>query len=79
MQRINYNGLIIHVHPDILFGSSYDDETYNHWTKGVDKISQQNLDKPLIVRDSNTKLITVNFDPEVSVFAIHAYIYILYI
>lgn len=28
-------------------------------------ISQENLDKPLILRDSNTKLIKVNFDPQV--------------
>ena len=38
---------------------------YAGWTKGVDNVSQQNLDKPLIVRDQNTKLIKVNFDPDV--------------
>lgn len=47
--------------------ASYDEKIYSHWTQGVDQIAQQNLDKPLIIRDPNTKLIKVNFDPEVSV------------
>ena len=44
---------------------SYEDKTYKKWTKSVGDVAQQNLDKPLIVRDPQTLLIKVNFDPEV--------------
>ncbi|XP_032221173.2 dynein beta chain, ciliary [Nematostella vectensis] len=43
---------------------SHDEKIYQSWTEGVGNIAQQNLDKPLIVRDPNTKLIKVNFDPK---------------
>ena len=43
----------------------YEEQVYIDWTKDVGSISQENLDKPLILRDSNTKLIKVNFDPQV--------------
>ena len=44
---------------------SYEEKTYEKWTRSVGDVAQQNLDKPLIVRDSQTLLIKVNFDPEV--------------
>lgn len=43
----------------------YEEKVYEDWTKDVGSIAQGNLDKPLIIRDSNTKLIKVNFDPQV--------------
>ena len=42
----------------------YETEVYSDWTEGVDKVARANLDKPLIVRDPNTLLISVNFDPK---------------
>ena len=43
----------------------YEEKVYADWTTDVGSISQRNLDKPLITRDDNTKLIKVNFDPQV--------------
>ena len=43
----------------------YEETVYADWTKDVGSVSQENLDKPLLVRDGNTKLIKVNFDPQV--------------
>lgn len=43
----------------------YEEQVYIDWTKDVGSISQENLDKALILRDNNTKLIKVNFDPQV--------------
>lgn len=43
---------------------SYEEKIYASWTSGVDDVSKQNLDKPLIVRDDKSKLITVNFEPD---------------
>ena len=40
----------------------YKVETYASWTSRVDEDCQINLSQPLIVRDSNTNLISVNFD-----------------
>ena len=50
---------------DLVHSCSYEEKVYVDWTKDVGSISQENLDKPLIVRDANTKLIKVNFDPQV--------------
>ena len=50
---------------DLVYSCSYEDKVYVDWTKDVGSISQENLDKPLIIRDTNTKLIKVNFDPQV--------------
>ena len=36
---------------------------YKEWTQGVDDIAKVNLEKPLLIRDQNSSLITVNFDP----------------
>jgi dynein heavy chain, axonemal len=37
---------------------------YKEWCANVDKLSENNLDKELIKRDSNTKTISTNFDPQ---------------
>jgi dynein heavy chain, axonemal len=37
---------------------------YMEWCANVDKLSENNLDKELIKRDSNTKTISTNFDPQ---------------
>ena len=44
---------------------SYEKKVYDVWTADVGSMSQENLDKPLITRDENTKLIKVNFDQQV--------------
>ena len=38
---------------------------YKEWTATVDQIAHANLEKPLLVRDNNTLMISVNFDPQV--------------
>ena len=40
----------------------YKVDTYASWTSRVDEDCQINLSQPLIVRDSQTNLISVNFD-----------------
>ena len=47
-----------------IFDYSYEEKVYSSWSNCVDSIAQQNLNKPLILRDES-KLISVNFDPEV--------------
>ena len=49
---------------NLIFGFRYETEVYSDWTEGVDKVARANLDKPLIVRDPNSTLISVNFDPK---------------
>ncbi|XP_058960986.2 dynein beta chain, ciliary-like [Pocillopora verrucosa] len=44
--------------------NTYEEKVYVDWTHDVGSISQGNLDKPLVIRDPNTKLIKVNFDPQ---------------
>ena len=43
---------------------SFEDKTYTEWTEGVDVIAKTNLERPLLVRDSNTELLSVNFNPQ---------------
>ena len=43
---------------------SFEDKTYTEWTEGVDVIAKTNLERPLLVRDSNTELLNVNFNPQ---------------
>ena len=43
---------------------SFEDKTYTEWTEGVDVIAKTNLERPLLVRDSHTELLTVNFNPQ---------------
>ncbi|XP_070581054.1 dynein beta chain, ciliary-like isoform X2 [Ptychodera flava] len=42
----------------------YDEKVYQDWTSGVEEKCQFNLGQPLITRNGETKLITVNFDPQ---------------
>lgn len=44
--------------------TGYEQKTYDKWTRSVGDVARQNLDKPLIVRDQQTLLIKVNFDPD---------------
>ncbi|XP_064623162.1 dynein beta chain, ciliary-like [Lineus longissimus] len=44
--------------------SKYDGQVYDEWTAGVDEACSFNLAQPLITRNEETKLITVNFDPQ---------------
>jgi len=39
-------------------------ELYKEWIAGVDEACSFNLNQPLITRNEETKLITVNFDPQ---------------
>lgn len=48
-----------------LFSGSYQEKLYLDWSQTVSEKSQYNLAQPLIRRDAQTKLITVNFDPQV--------------
>ena len=40
-------------------------DTYKKWTAEVGRIVEKNLVKPLLVRNEETLLLTMNFDPEV--------------
>ncbi|NXO76324.1 DYH9 protein, partial [Sitta europaea] len=42
----------------------YQEKLYSDWSQTVSEKSQYNLTQPLIRRDPQTKLITVNFDPQ---------------
>ncbi|NXW79744.1 DYH9 protein, partial [Hirundo rustica] len=42
----------------------YQEKLYSQWSQTVSEKSQYNLTQPLIRRDPQTKLITVNFDPQ---------------
>ncbi|XP_077979817.1 dynein beta chain, ciliary-like [Glandiceps talaboti] len=42
----------------------FDEKVYQDWTAGVDEKCQFNLDQPLVTRNAETKLINVNFDPQ---------------
>lgn len=55
------------LHSCVLFRK--EDDVYKEWTATVDQIAHANLEKPLLVRDNNTLMISVNFDPQV-----HTYI-----
>uniref|UniRef100_A0A8C3EY43 Dynein axonemal heavy chain 9 n=1 Tax=Corvus moneduloides TaxID=1196302 RepID=A0A8C3EY43_CORMO len=47
-----------------LFSGSYQEKLYLDWSQTVSEKSQYNLTQPLIRRDPQTKLIKVNFDPQ---------------
>lgn len=47
------------------FSGRYQEKLYEDWSQTVSEKSQYNLTQPLIWRDPETKLITVNFDPQV--------------
>uniref|UniRef100_H2YYB5 AAA+ ATPase domain-containing protein n=1 Tax=Ciona savignyi TaxID=51511 RepID=H2YYB5_CIOSA len=42
----------------------FEEQVYQEWTKSVDERSQYNLTQPLLTRDPDTKLISVNFNPQ---------------
>ncbi|XP_077967769.1 dynein beta chain, ciliary-like [Styela clava] len=42
----------------------YEESIYDDWSKQVDQKSEFNLNQPLISRNEETKLITINFDPQ---------------
>ncbi|XP_015248307.1 PREDICTED: dynein heavy chain 9, axonemal [Cyprinodon variegatus] len=44
----------------------YSSDLYETWTEGVSESSQYNLSLPLITRDSDTHLISVNFKPQLA-------------
>ncbi|XP_071797739.1 dynein beta chain, ciliary isoform X1 [Asterias amurensis] len=44
--------------------SKYNDMVYKEWTAGVDEICKVNLNQPLVTRNKDTDLISVNFDPK---------------
>ena len=43
---------------------SWDQDIYKDWIVGVDEACSFNLNQPLITRNEETKLIAVNFDPQ---------------
>ena len=45
---------------------SFEDDVYSEWTQSVDEVASGNLEKPLLLRNLETHLISVNFDPKVS-------------
>ena len=49
----------------MLFQCRYEADVYSDWTEGVDEVAKANLDKPLLFRDQDSFLISVNFDPKV--------------
>lgn len=49
----------------LLFPYRYQEKQYVDWSQTVSEKSQYNLAQPLIRRDPETKLIAVNFDPQV--------------
>ena len=44
---------------------SYEKETYEAWADQVDQVVNVNLEKPLLLRDKLTMILTMNFNPEV--------------
>ncbi|XP_067673689.1 dynein beta chain, ciliary-like [Haliotis asinina] len=44
--------------------SEWDGHIYNEWTQGVDEACSFNLSQPILTRSEESKLITVNFDPQ---------------
>lgn len=43
----------------------YEKQVYFIWCRDIDQVCQINLDRPLINRDPNTDLLSVNFSQEV--------------
>ena len=49
--------------PHSLVDFRFENDVYNEWTQGVDEVATANLEKPLLLRDTKSSLISVNFDP----------------
>ena len=43
----------------------FESEVYTDWTQSVGEVASTNLEKPLLVRNSESHMIAVNFDPRV--------------
>ena len=43
---------------------SFEEEVYSGWTGQVDEVATTNLEKSLLLRDTDSGLIAVNFDPK---------------
>ena len=43
----------------------FEKQVYDEWVAGVEEACSFNLAQPLLNRDEDTKLISVNFDPQV--------------
>ena len=54
-----------HIHHTVC--GSYEDVVYSEWVIAVDEVARCNLEKPLLVRDTESMHIAVNFDSEVSI------------
>ncbi|KAK2528622.1 hypothetical protein Q9233_007593 [Columba guinea] len=52
-----------HIQTELKLGG-YQEKLYADWSQTVSEKSQYNLTQPLIRRDPETKLVTVNFDPQ---------------
>ncbi|KAJ8318719.1 LOW QUALITY PROTEIN: hypothetical protein KUTeg_003810 [Tegillarca granosa] len=46
--------------------NQWDQQIYNEWTAGVDEACNFNLNQPLLQRNEETKLISVNFDAQLT-------------
>uniref|UniRef100_A0A8B9DZR5 Dynein axonemal heavy chain 9 n=1 Tax=Anser cygnoides TaxID=8845 RepID=A0A8B9DZR5_ANSCY len=60
----NFHLLHLLVEVEMPGKSLYQEKLYVDWSQTVSEKSQYNLTQPLIRRDPETKLITVNFDPQ---------------
>ena len=45
---------------------SWDEEVYKEWAAGVNEACAFNLKQPLLLRNEETRLISVNFDPQLT-------------
>ena len=52
------------IYGSFIFILRWDEEIFKDWIAGVDEACSFNLNQPLITRNEETKLITVNFDPQ---------------
>ena len=61
---MNLGSCCTNVYMVLLVYCSWDEDLYKDWIVGVDEACSFNLNQPLITRNEETKLITVNFDPQ---------------
>ena len=55
--------------------SSYESDAFDEWTAKVEGVVKINLEKPLLVRNKETMLLTLNFNPEVPMY-VYVYTYV---
>ena len=48
----------------LVFVCRHDQKVYEEWARGVDDVSKMNLEHPLLLRMPDTKILSVNFDPQ---------------